>query len=211
MHNETSSLNSLHNKFIHRKLLFLFSFDQAFHFATCGTQAAMASTLLLEGGCLCDTVRYEIILPEHHDISHDTLGCICQCTQCRKQTGSFFLATLTVPVAAIKWQGNSETRIKRYKKTETITRGFCDTCGSFLFWHPEGEDISIAVGSLDPLYLLGEGAEHTDGRVPAEGFAKQIFDGTFNVEFCGNEIKGVTDNMPVLQRGKRCQGDSSKS
>jgi hypothetical protein len=171
----------------------------------------MAATLFLEGGCLCESVRYKITFPEHHDISNDTLGCICQCTQCRKQTGSFFLATFTVPVAAIKWQGDSESRIKRYNKTENITRGFCETCGSFLFWHPRGDDISIATGSLDPLYLLGEGAGSTNGRVPNNGFANQIFSGKFNIEFCGNEIHGVTDDMPVLHKGKRCKGDSSKS
>ncbi|GKU11782.1 glutathione-dependent formaldehyde-activating gfa [Fusarium langsethiae] len=169
----------------------------------------MVTTLSFEGGCLCESVRYKITFPEHHDISKDTLGCICQCTQCRKQTGSFFLATFTVPVAAIQWQGDSESRIKRFNKTETIDRGFCDTCGSILFWHPRGKDISIATGSLDPIYLFGEGAEGTDVRMPSEGFAGQIFSGWFNVEFCGSEIKSITDNMPVLQKGKRCQGDSS--
>ncbi|CAG7559757.1 unnamed protein product [Fusarium equiseti] len=170
----------------------------------------MASELQLEGGCLCESVRYKITFPAQHNLSKDTLGCICQCTQCRKQTGSFFLVTLTVPVSAVEWQGDSENRIKRYKKTETISRGFCDTCGSFLFWHPDGNDISIATGSLDPVYLLGEGAERTAGRVPAEGYASQIFGGWFNVEFCGSEIKGITDDMPILHKGNRCQGDSSK-
>ncbi|EKJ75130.1 hypothetical protein FPSE_04688 [Fusarium pseudograminearum CS3096] len=169
----------------------------------------MAATLLLEGGCLCESVRYKITFPEHHDLSKDTLGCICQCTQCRKQTGSFFLATLTVPVATIQWQGDSESRIKRYNKTESIDRGFCDTCGSFLFWHPRGKAISIATGSLDPIYLFGEGAESTGDHIPKEGVAGQIFSGWFNVEFCESEIKGITDDMPVLHKGKRHQGDSS--
>lgn len=62
----------------------------------------------------------------------------------------------------------------------------------------------------DPAYLFGEGAERMDGRVPAEGYANQIFGGWFNVEFCESEIEGVTNNMPILHKGKRCQGDSSK-
>ncbi|KAF5552753.1 glutathione-dependent formaldehyde-activating GFA [Fusarium napiforme] len=165
---------------------------------------------IIEGGCLCEAVRYKISFPKDHDLSNDTLGCICQCTQCRKQTGSFFLATLTVPISALGWQGDSEDKIKRYRKSENIARGFCGDCGSFLFWHPDGQDISVATGSLDPLYLFGEGVENKSG-VPPNGFAKEIFGGKFNVEFCESEIKGVTDDMPILQKGKRCQGDSSKS
>ncbi|KAF5024406.1 hypothetical protein F66182_3492 [Fusarium sp. NRRL 66182] len=168
-----------------------------------------SSSKSIDGGCLCESVRYKISFPESHDISKDTLGCICQCTQCRKQTGSFFLATLTVPVSAIEWQGRSEESIKKYRASGKIARGFCQNCGSFLFWHPDGEAISIATGSLDPLYLIGEGAHDTNGQVPEEGLAKEIFSGHFNVEFCGSEIKGVTDDMPVLHRGKRSQGDSS--
>ncbi|RKK12512.1 hypothetical protein BFJ66_g2059 [Fusarium oxysporum f. sp. cepae] len=166
---------------------------------------------MLEGGCLCEAVRYRISFPIDHDLSNDSLGCICQCTQCRKQTGSFFLATLTVPVSAIEWQGDSVDKIKRYRKSKNIARGFCGDCGSFLFWHPDGKDISVATGSLDAMYLFGEGVEDTKGGVPQEGFAKEIFSGHFNVEFCESEIKGVTDDMPILHKGKRCQGDSSNS
>ncbi|EMT71363.1 Mss4-like protein [Fusarium oxysporum II5] len=166
---------------------------------------------MLEGGCLCEAVRYTISFPKDHDLSNDSLGCICQCTQCRKQTGSFFLATLTVPVSAIEWQGDSEDKIKRYRKSKNIARGFCGDCGSFLFWHPDGKDISVATGSLDAKYLFGEGVEDTKSGVPQEGFAKEIFSGHFNVEFCESEIKGVTDDMPILHKGKRCQGDSSNS
>ncbi|KAF4450476.1 hypothetical protein F53441_6475 [Fusarium austroafricanum] len=126
-------------------------------------------------------------------------GCLCE--SCRKQTGSFFLSTFTVPVSAIEWQGDSEKNIKRYSKTEGIKRGFCGNCGSFLFWHPDGQDISMALGSLDALYLFGEGAEDTKSEVPSEGYAKEILSGHFNVEFCESEIKGVPcKNSICLQR-----------
>ncbi|KAF9769791.1 hypothetical protein IL306_012753 [Fusarium sp. DS 682] len=170
-----------------------------------------STSKILEGGCLCESVRYKISFPQDHDISKDTLGCICQCTQCRKQTGGFFLAALTAPVSAIEWQGDSEKKIKRYNKSKNIARGFCGNCGSFLFWHPEGDDISITTGSLDPLYLFGEGAEHTKGEVPPDGFAKEIFSGNFSAFFCENEIKGVTDDMPILHKGKRFQGDNTEN
>jgi hypothetical protein len=80
-------------------------------------------------------------------------------------------------------------RIKRFNKTENIDRGFCGTCGSVLFWHSRGEAISIATGSLDPLYLIGEGADSTDDHITNEGIAGQIFSGRFDVEFLESEIK----------------------
>ena len=132
-----------------------------------------------------------------------------QCTQCRKQTGSFFLSTITVSPFTIEWQGRSEDNTKEYRATENISRGFCQNCGSFLYWHPHGKEISVATGSIDPLYLFGEGAQDAKGGVPKEGFAKEIFSGHFNVEFCESEIKGVTDDMPILHKGKRAQGDSA--
>ncbi|KAF5249413.1 hypothetical protein FANTH_5294 [Fusarium anthophilum] len=173
--------------------------------------SASSSSKVLEGGCLCEAVRYKITFPKDHDLSKDSLGCICLCTQCRKQTGSFFLATLTVPISAIEWQGNSEDKIKRYRKSENIARGFCSDCGSFLFWHPDGGNISVATGSLDPSYLFGEKAEDKKGGVPSDGFAKEIFSGNFKVEYCKSEIKGVTDDMPILHRGKRYQGENRNS
>jgi hypothetical protein len=35
-------------------------------------------------------------------------------------------------------------------ETPNVYRGFCDQCGSSLFWDPRGEDrIAVAAGSLD--------------------------------------------------------------
>ncbi|KAF5704976.1 glutathione-dependent formaldehyde-activating gfa [Fusarium globosum] len=173
--------------------------------------SANSSSNILEGGCLCEAVRYKISSPKDHDLSKDSLRCICQCTQCRKHTGSFFLATLTVPISAIEWQSDSEHKIKRYRKSKSIARGFCGDCDSLLFWHPHGKDISIATGSLDALYLFGQGVEDKKRDVPLNWFAREIFSGHFNLEFCESEIKGVTGDMPILHNGKRFQGDSFNS
>ena len=40
--------------------------------------------------------------------------------------------------------------VRWYRLSEKDRRGFCDTCGSFLFWEPVGHaSIAIAMGELD--------------------------------------------------------------
>ncbi|KAJ3539851.1 hypothetical protein NM208_g5320 [Fusarium decemcellulare] len=163
----------------------------------------------ITGGCLCGSLRYKVTFPSSHDFVESS--CTCQCTQCRKQTGGLFLASYGVSIAALEWTSDTETNLARYRATSNISRGFCKNCGSFLFWHPDGRDkISMAIGSVDPLYLFGEGAEETAGsEVPKEGFGRALCSGFGPSEWCKNEIKGITDDMPLLHKGTRSQGDSS--
>ncbi|KAM0426417.1 hypothetical protein ACHAPT_008464 [Fusarium lateritium] len=162
----------------------------------------------ITGGCLCSSIRYKITFPESHDFAAG--NCICQCTQCRKQTGGLFYASYSVPTTALEWTSDTTKTLKKYHATEGTNRGFCQNCGTFLFWHPEGsETISFSIGSVDALYLFGEGAGKTgNNEVPQEGFGRALCSGLGNVEWCCNDIKGVTDDMPLLLRGTRHQGDS---
>jgi hypothetical protein len=44
----------------------------------------------------------------------------------------------------------SSKSLRWFRSSGTAERGFCDTCGSNLFWHPIGSDaMSITAGSLD--------------------------------------------------------------
>ena len=62
------------------------------------------------------------------------------------------------------------------------------------------------MGSVDALYLIGEGAG--DGNeVPPGGYAAALAGGGGDHEWVANEIKGVTDNMPLFQKGKRWDSD----
>lgn len=55
------------------------------------------------------------------------------------------------------------------------------------------------MGSIDALYLFGEGAG--DGNdVPSGGYSMALCSGGGGHEWCANEIKGVTDNMPFIGR-----------
>jgi hypothetical protein len=94
----------------------------------------------MNGSCLCGQVRFTLDEPLRAVIA-------CHCSQCRKTSGHFWAAT-AVPLdrfhlteaAGLRWfQSSSEAR-----------RGFCQNCGSSLFWQPTGEDrISVAAGALD--------------------------------------------------------------
>ena len=70
---------------------------------------------------------------------------VCHCGQCRRQSGHLW-ASAYVPKAALTITGP----VRWYDSSDTAQRGFCPTCGSFLFWHAHAEDtMSFALGALD--------------------------------------------------------------
>jgi hypothetical protein len=93
-----------------------------------------------KGSCLCGAVSFEVegALPAPD---------ACHCMQCRKQSGHFWAST-DVARDALKITG--EDRLTWYQSSEKVRRGFCSTCGSFLFWVPvSGKMIAIAMGAFD--------------------------------------------------------------
>ncbi|GAW16661.1 hypothetical protein ANO14919_060970 [Xylariales sp. No.14919] len=144
------------------------------------------------GGCLCESLTYRLDFPDNHDFAASS--CTCQCTQCRKNTGGFFLASHQVLRSAFQWTSPNIDTLGLYYATPAAERGFCTKCGSFLYWRgigSEPETISIAVGSIDPLFLFGEGADGVE--VPKGGFGVALAGGTGGHVWCANEIPGVTD------------------
>ncbi|UNI24340.1 Ribonuclease P [Purpureocillium takamizusanense] len=135
--------------------------------------------LTIHGGCLCESVRYTIAFPPDHDF---TKACsTCQCSQCRKQTGSLIFRVQNIPLSALTWDADSTLR--RYRASEGRARGFCSACGSFLFWQDESYDsIGMTVGCFDKDALRG-----AHGR--ALTYAERHL-------WCDAEIEGVTDHLP---------------
>ncbi len=91
------------------------------------------------GSCLCGAVRYEA------QNLRDVVA--CHCGQCRKQTGTYMSTTATedFDLKIIESRG-----LKWYRSSGTARRGFCQECGSVLFWKGDGKDYTaIAAGSLD--------------------------------------------------------------
>lgn len=91
-----------------------------------------------KGGCLCGAVSYRVAC----DLGPVTA---CHCTQCRKQTGHYAAA---VPVA---WDQVALTGAPQwYESTPGVARrGFCGTCGSYLFWEEFDGLVYLMAGALE--------------------------------------------------------------
>lgn len=79
------------------------------------------------------------LLPQRSRPFQDSLRCICQCTQCRKHTGSFFLATLTVPISATEWQSDSEHKIRDIASPKVSRAASAATVAPFCSGPPTGK------------------------------------------------------------------------
>ncbi|KAI1327685.1 hypothetical protein F5Y16DRAFT_186498 [Xylariaceae sp. FL0255] len=170
----------------------------------------------ITGGCLCEKLRYRVDFPQDHDFEKNST--ICHCTQCRKQTGSLYLPAHGVDSrSAFRWtscggadSSNPPESLRHYRATPQAERGFCADCGSLMYWRRVGSDtVSIAVGSVDPLFLVGQGAEEynkksgkgksegvndSDG-VPEGGFGIALVNGGGGHLWCTMIIPGITERM----------------
>ncbi|AXT28109.1 GFA family protein [Ruegeria sp. AD91A] len=91
------------------------------------------------GSCLCGSVAFTI----DGELSPPSA---CHCGQCRKQSGHVWSSTWT-------HQDNlsftASDTLAWFRASDTARRGFCRSCGSFLFWQHNDEDtISISMGAL---------------------------------------------------------------
>lgn len=91
------------------------------------------------GSCLCGAVAFTI----DGELSPPSA---CHCGQCRKQSGHIWSSTWT-------HQDNlsftASDTLTWFRASDTARRGFCRSCGSFLFWQHNDEDtISISMGAL---------------------------------------------------------------
>ncbi len=96
------------------------------------------------GSCLCGGVRFEVTLPFRR-------ANYCHCSRCRKHSGVFGLAQGRLPRDRFRLlAGEDLLRVYR-PEDDGAVKAFCSVCGSSLFgarW-PEGDEISIRLGSLD--------------------------------------------------------------
>ena len=93
-----------------------------------------------KGSCLCGAVRFTVQgeLPGPD---------ACHCVQCRKHSGHVFAST-DVSKSSLTVEG--EDRLAWYQSSDRVRRGFCNICGSSLFWDPvQSEKIAVAMGAFD--------------------------------------------------------------
>lgn len=127
-----------------------------------------------KGACLCGAVNFEIA----GELSHAPDA--CHCSQCRRQTGHYFVST-NVERSALTLRG--EESLRWYRSSPNVRRGFCAICGSTLFWDPDQGDhdfIAVAMGALETptgtrlakhIFVADKGDyyEITDGLPQREG------------------------------------------
>jgi hypothetical protein len=93
------------------------------------------------GSCLCGGVSYTLSGDLRPSVA-------CHCLQCRKTSGHYVSATQVGPeqLSFIK----NET-LTWYQSTPEAQRGFCNRCGSSLFWNHVDDKgaVSVMSGTID--------------------------------------------------------------
>lgn len=96
----------------------------------------------IQGGCLCGELRYSIA---------DNLlyAGYCHCSECRKASGSAFLAFGGLLPTDLSIEQGDEL-LGKFEKSEESTGYFCKGCGSSVFAEkPKLGFMSVLLGSLD--------------------------------------------------------------
>ncbi len=93
------------------------------------------------GSCLCDGVTYDI-----HGALRDSVA--CHCIQCRKTSGHYVSATQATAGMLVITRDETLTW---YRSSLEAERGFCNRCGSSLFWRHEADEgaVSVMSGTID--------------------------------------------------------------
>ncbi|MFC0267019.1 GFA family protein [Kushneria aurantia] len=100
------------------------------------------------GGCLCGAVRFRA--------RHGGEVSLCHCSMCRRATGGPLFAVLCDGEA----QFEEGSPVGVYHSSEQGERGFCQQCGSSLYFHHRGENFyAFTAGSFDdqgPMVLTSQ-------------------------------------------------------
>lgn len=101
----------------------------------------MTDDRAITGRCACGAVRFRLAGPMRPVVA-------CHCRTCRRQSGHVAAAT-QVCVSGFGITAGMD-RVRWWSATPDARRGFCDTCGSLLFWEPaKGGRMSVFAGALD--------------------------------------------------------------
>ena len=91
----------------------------------------------ITGGCNCGAIKFTA--------SDNRTLWYCHCEECRKATGNFMAAT-QVDLDKLQVEGTP----KWYYVTEKSRYGFCENCGSQLFWRNDNNPyLSVTGGVID--------------------------------------------------------------
>jgi hypothetical protein len=96
---------------------------------------------MLEGGCFCGKIRYEV-----HGVPFN--ASICHCVDCRRVAAAPIVAWFSVKRSEFRYVRGEP---RQFASSEKVRRAFCPDCGTPLtYWQGEApDDIDISTASLD--------------------------------------------------------------
>jgi len=104
--------------------------------------------MMLKGQCECGSVAFEVA-----ELREEVT--FCHCSQCRRTSGHYWAAT-RAPFAQLNF--TSDAGLTWFASSGFATRGFCNRCGSSLFYRMNDEDsVGIAAGCIDTPNALKPG------------------------------------------------------
>lgn len=93
---------------------------------------------MLKGRCNCGEISFAVNGPVRS-------ASACHCGQCRRQSGGVWHSAVAED-SDVDITGEP----RWYRASESARRGFCPTCGAFLFWKHDAETgLSFALGALE--------------------------------------------------------------
>ncbi|KAI5808936.1 Mss4-like protein [Peziza echinospora] len=134
------------------------------------------------GGCQCGSLRYTVSFRKREYPKSHT----CQCTQCRKHTGTLIAPFLDMKTTQLEWSPESRSEgnpFREFSATPGVYRGFCQKCGTPLTWRSDEKPhlIEILLGTVDEKFL----SQRPELTTPVGQY------------WCKYFIKGVTDTIPT--------------
>jgi hypothetical protein len=98
----------------------------------------------MRGQCLCGAIRYSFE-------TAPLLSFVCHCLDCQMSTGSAFGTFTVVKDRDFKIAGTAKSYSCKADSGRTITRYFCDACGSSLYSTLEKTPgvVVVSVGTLE--------------------------------------------------------------
>lgn len=96
---------------------------------------------VLQGGCLCGFIRYEVT-------GEPTSSSTCFCRSCRRATGAGSVAWFVVPAERYRLLSGQPSQ---YRSSAPVIRSFCGRCGTSLSYrHRQWPDtIELTTATLD--------------------------------------------------------------
>jgi len=97
---------------------------------------------MIQGGCFCHSVRYELIGSLHSARS-------CHCSRCRKAfSGASSAYAELAPTSSLEWL-SGESLLTIHETGAGWGMGFCSKCGSTLCGLHNGEVHGLTLGCVD--------------------------------------------------------------